>query len=115
MLGIRRRKFISFLGGAAAWPVVARAQQARHVPIIGYVAPTNPLIPSRSTGAFLQRLRELGWIEGQTITIESRWAAGLAERLDERFHLEPLTEPDLTLSRHAARTAARRLQQLAVA
>ena len=83
MLGIRRRKFISFLGGAAAWPVVARAQQARHVPIIGYVAPTNPLIPSRSTGAFLQRLRELGWIEGQTITIESRWAAGRPERLDE--------------------------------
>jgi putative tryptophan/tyrosine transport system substrate-binding protein len=83
MLGIRRRKFISFLGGAAAWPVVAWAQQARHVPIIGYVAPTNPLIPSRSTGAFLQRLRELGWIEGQTITIESRWAAGRPERLDE--------------------------------
>ena len=70
MLGIRRRKFISFLGGAAAWPVVAWAQQARHVPTIGYVAPTNPLMPSRSTGAFLQRLRELGWIEGQTITIE---------------------------------------------
>jgi putative ABC transport system substrate-binding protein len=83
MLGIRRRKFISFLGGAAAWPVVAWAQQERHVPIIGYVAPTNPLIPSRSTGAFLQRLRELGWIEGQTITIESRWAAGRPERLDE--------------------------------
>jgi putative ABC transport system substrate-binding protein len=83
MLGIRRRKFISFLGGAAAWPVVAWAQQARHVPIIGYVAPTNPLMPSRSTGAFLQRLRELGWIEGQTITIESRWAAGRPERLDE--------------------------------
>ncbi len=59
MLGIRRRKFISFLGGAAAWPVVAWAQQARHVPTIGYVAPTNPLMPSRSTGAFLQRLREL--------------------------------------------------------
>jgi len=83
MLGIRRRKFISFLGGAAAWPVVAWAQQARHVPTIGFVAPTNPLMPSRSTGAFLQRLRELGWIEGQTITIESRWAAGRPERLDE--------------------------------
>jgi putative tryptophan/tyrosine transport system substrate-binding protein len=83
MLGIRRRKFISFLGGAAAWPIVAWAQQARHVPTIGYVAPTNPLMPSRSTGAFLQRLRELGWIEGQTNTIESRWAAGRPERLDE--------------------------------
>jgi len=80
---VRRRDFITLVGGAAAWPVVAWAQQARHVPIIGYVAPTNPLMPSRSTGAFLQRLRELGWIEGQTITIESRWAAGRPERLDE--------------------------------
>src|SRR6516225_7582192 len=83
MLGIRRRKFISFLGGAAAWPVVARAQQARHVPIIGYVAPTNPLIPSRSTGAFLQRLRELGWREDQTVVIEHRWAEGRPERVAE--------------------------------
>ena len=80
---MRRRDFITLVGVTAAWPVVAWAQQARHVPIIGYVAPTNPLIPSRSTGAFLQRLRELGWIEGQTITIESRWAAGRPERLDE--------------------------------
>jgi len=80
---VRRRDFITLVGVTAAWPVVAWAQQARHVPIIGYVAPTNPLMPSRSTGAFLQRLRELGWIEGQTITIESRWAAGRPERLDE--------------------------------
>ena len=80
---MRRRDFITLVGGAAAWPVVAWAQQAKHVPIIGYVAPTNPLIPSRSTVAFLQRLRELGWIEGQTITLESRWAAGRPERLDE--------------------------------
>jgi putative ABC transport system substrate-binding protein len=81
---MRRRELIAALGSAAAaWPLVARAQQARHVPIIGYVAPSNPLIPSRSTGAFLQRLRELGWIEGQTITIETRWAAGRPERLDE--------------------------------
>ena len=80
---MRRRDFITLLGGAAAWPVVAWAQQARHVPIVGYVAPTNPLTPSRSTDAFLQRLRELGWIDGQTIAIESRWAAGRPERLDE--------------------------------
>jgi putative tryptophan/tyrosine transport system substrate-binding protein len=80
---MKRRTFIAALGSTAAWPVVARAQQARHMPIIGYVAPTNPLVPSRSTGAFLQRLRELGWIAGQTITIESRWAAGRTERLDE--------------------------------
>src|SRR5215472_15207566 len=80
---MKRRDLITLIGAAAAWPVVAWAQQARHVPIIGYVAPTNPLIPGRSTSAFLQRLRELGWIDGQTITIESRWAAGRPERLDE--------------------------------
>src|SRR3974390_469173 len=80
---MRRREFIKVIAGSAAWPLAARAQQARHVPTIGYVAPTNPLMPSRSTGAFLQRLRELGWIEGKTITIESRWAAGRPERLDE--------------------------------
>ena len=81
---MQRRKFISLVGATAAtWPLAAHAQQARHVPVIGYVAPSNPLIPSRSTGAFLQRLRELGWIEGQTITIETRWAAGRPERLDE--------------------------------
>jgi len=81
---IRRRELFAALGGAAAaWPIVAWAQEARHVPIIGYLAPADPLIPSRTTGTFLQRLRELGWIEGQTITIESRWAAGRPERLDE--------------------------------
>ena len=63
--------------------MAARGQEARDVPIIGYVAPTNPQVPSRSTSTFLQRLRELGWIEGQTITIESRWGAGRTERLDE--------------------------------
>ena len=67
---MNRRAFVAGLGSAAAWPVVARGQQARQLPIIGYVAPTNPQVPSRSTSAFLQRLRELGWIEGQTITIE---------------------------------------------
>ena len=80
---MRRRDFITLLGGAAPWSVVAWAQQTTHVPIIGYVAPTNPVIPSRSTGTFLQRLRDLGWIDGQTITIESRWAAGRPERLNE--------------------------------
>src|ERR1700759_2879306 len=81
---MQRRKFISLAGvTAVAWPLAARAQQRSHVPVIGYVAPSNPLVPSRSTDAFLRRLRELGWIEGQTITIETRWAAGRPERLDE--------------------------------
>ena len=70
-IGIGRRQFIAAVGGAAvAWPLAARAQQPGKLPVIGYIAPTNPLIPSRNTGAFLQRLRELGWIEGQTITVE---------------------------------------------
>src|ERR1700744_630581 len=100
MPGIRRRTFTTRLGGAAAWPIAARAQQARPVPIVGYVAPSNPLIPSRSTGAFLQRLRELGWIEGHTITIETRWAAGRAPRLDGiAFEfIRPKVDPIVTSS-----------------
>ena len=103
---MRRREFIAGLGGATAWSVVARAQQARHLPIIGYVAPTNPLVPSRSTGAFLQRLRELGWIEGQTITIESRWAAGRTERLDEIAAEFVQLKVDLTLKPKQTRTTS---------
>ena len=82
MLGIRRREFIILLGGAAAWPLAARAQQ-RKLPTIGYLHQSTAALSSQEIAAFLQRLRELGWIEGRTVTIESRYAEGRSERLAE--------------------------------
>ena len=76
-----RRQFIALIGGAAAaWPLAARAQQAGKVPTIGFEA-----APSSSpwTAAFVQRLRELGWIEGRTIAIEYRWSEGNPARQTE--------------------------------
>jgi putative ABC transport system substrate-binding protein len=80
MLGIRRREFITLLGGAAAWPIAARAQQPRKLPTIGYLGGTTAAQDSQNTAAFLQRLRELGWIESRTVAIEYRWAEGSTER-----------------------------------
>jgi len=80
MLGIRRREFIILLGGAAAWPLAARAQQ-RKLPTIGYLHQSTAALSSQETAAFLQRLRELGWIDSRTVAIESRYAEGRSERL----------------------------------
>jgi putative ABC transport system substrate-binding protein len=81
---MRRRAFITLVGGAAAaWPVVARAQQAGKLPTIGYIGPNTRSIESQRLAAFAQRLRELGWIEGRTIAIEYRWAEGRNEPLAE--------------------------------
>jgi len=79
---MKRREFITLLGGAAAWPVAARAQQAGKLRIIGFLGQTS-LGESERAAKFGQRLRELGWIEGQTVAIEYRWAEGRGERLAE--------------------------------
>jgi putative tryptophan/tyrosine transport system substrate-binding protein len=81
---VRRRHFITVLGGAAAaWPLSARAQQPGKLPTIGLLGSSTPLAMSQWVAAFVQRLRELGWIEGRTIAIEYRWAEGRDERYDE--------------------------------
>jgi putative tryptophan/tyrosine transport system substrate-binding protein len=81
---MRRRAFIAMLGGAAvAWPLAARAQQAAKLPTIGFLGATTPATWSLFVAAFVQRLRELGWIEGRTIAIEYRWAEGRGERFAE--------------------------------
>ncbi len=68
---MRRREFITLLGGAAAaWPLAARAQQAGKLPTIGFLGAATPLADTLWTAAFAHRLRELGWIEGRTIAIE---------------------------------------------
>jgi putative tryptophan/tyrosine transport system substrate-binding protein len=73
---MKRREFITLLGGAAAtWPLAARAQQAK-LPTIGFLGAATPSAQSKWVTALVQRLRELGWIEGRTIAIEYRWAEG---------------------------------------
>ena len=84
MFGLRRREFITLVGGAAAaWPLAARAQQPAKVPIIGFLGPGTASAWSAWTAAFVQRLRELGWIEGRTVAIKARWAEGRSERTAE--------------------------------
>src|SRR5262245_61640452 len=80
---IRRREFITLLGGAAAWPLAARAQQLGNRPIVGFLGQSTPLGESERAAAFARRLHDLGWIEGRTIAIEYRWADGRSERLAE--------------------------------
>jgi putative tryptophan/tyrosine transport system substrate-binding protein len=79
---VKRREFITLLGGAvAAWPLAARAQQADKLPTIGFLGAGTLSAWSRRVASFVQRLRELGWIEGHTIAIEYRWADGSTGRL----------------------------------
>src|SRR5713101_5734953 len=78
---MKRREFITLIGGAVlAWPLAARAQQSGKLPTIGFMGAGTPSGWSQWTAAFLQRLHELGWIEGRTVAIEYRWAEGLSER-----------------------------------
>ena len=80
---MRRRAFIAALGGAAAWPLVARAQQPGKLPTIGFLSGQTRSAAGEWVAAFEQRLRELGWIEGRTVAIEVRWAEGRSERFAE--------------------------------
>jgi putative ABC transport system substrate-binding protein len=81
---MRRREFITLLSGATVtWPLTARAQQPRKVPTIGFLGAGTSSVWSQWTAAFVQRLRELGWVEGRNVTIEYRSAEGRAERYSE--------------------------------
>ena len=81
---MRRRAFIAMLGGAAvAWPLTAQAQQAGKLPTIGYLASNSEAADRLRRAAFLQRLGELGWVEGRSVRIEYRWADGVVERAIE--------------------------------
>src|SRR5215831_10024096 len=81
---LNRREAITLLGGASvAWPLAAHAQQAGKLPTIGFLGTSTPADLSQRTATFVQRLRELGWIEGRTIAIEYRWAEGRDGRVAE--------------------------------
>src|SRR5262249_3754144 len=81
-MAVKRREFITLLGGVAAWPLAARAQQAA-MPVVGFLGGATLSAWVHWTAAFVRRLRELGWIEGRSIAIEYRWAEGRSERYTE--------------------------------
>jgi putative ABC transport system substrate-binding protein len=80
---MRRREFITLVGGVAALPLAARAQQPGGVPTIGYLGVGTAAGQGQWLAAFVQRLRELGWIEGRTVAIQYRWAESRTERYTE--------------------------------
>jgi putative ABC transport system substrate-binding protein len=83
-MAVKRREFITLLGGAAAvWPLAARAQQAGKLQTIGFLGSASASSWSRWAAAFVQRLHELDWIERRTVVIEFRWADGHSERFAE--------------------------------
>src|SRR5437763_11829275 len=79
---MRRREFITLLGGATVWPLVASAQQPGRLPTIGIFGSASAAW-SKLVAGLVQRLRELGYVENRTVTIEYRWTEGRNERDDE--------------------------------
>jgi putative ABC transport system substrate-binding protein len=77
---MRRRKFISLLGGAAAWPIVVRAQQSR-LPVVGFVNGASPDLYAPYVHAWRQGLSETGYAEGRNVAIEYRWAMDQLDRV----------------------------------
>jgi ABC-type uncharacterized transport system substrate-binding protein len=111
MLDVRRREFITLLGGAAAWPLAARAQQAGKVRRIGVLMnlSENDSTGQRFVAAFRQALQGLGWADGHNVQIDTRWGAGDADRT-RQYATELLgLAPDVILA--AATSSVRALQQ----
>ena len=79
---MKRREFIQLLGGAAAWPVAARAQP-KATPVVGFLGPATAATSRPRIEVFSRRLHELGWTEGRTVRVDYRWADGRADRFTE--------------------------------
>ena len=108
---MRRREFISLLGGAAAaWPLAARAQQLSKPPTIGFLGAGSgsDSVWKDWIAAFVQRLRELSWVEGRTIVIEYRWADGRAERYADFAAEFVRLQVDVIVTSGSAAVAAKR-------
>ena len=102
---IRRREFITLLGGAAAWPIAARAQQAA-LPIVAFVSGRSPDDSSRPGAAFRKGLNAGGAIEGQNATVEYHWLDGRYDRLPSlmadlvRRRVAVIATPDVLVHGH---------------
>jgi putative tryptophan/tyrosine transport system substrate-binding protein len=79
---VRRREFITLVGGVTVWPFAMHAQPAK-LPTIGFLGTATPSTWGQFVTAFVQRLRDLGWVEGRNVAIEFRWAEGRTERYTE--------------------------------
>ena len=77
---MNRRIFITLLGGAAVWPLATRAQQAA-LPVVGFLHPSSPEGYGSPMRAFRQGLRDTGFVEGENVIIEYRWADNQIDRL----------------------------------
>jgi ABC-type uncharacterized transport system substrate-binding protein len=100
MLDVRRREFISLLGGASTWPLAARAQQPERLRRIGVLMtfPENDPEGQARLAAFVQGLQQLGWTEGRNVQIDYRWASGDADR-NRRYAIEVAAlAPDVILA-----------------
>jgi putative ABC transport system substrate-binding protein len=105
---MRRREFIAGLGSAAAWPLVARAQQPERVRRIGVLVPGDENDPDqkRRYFAFTQALADLGWTDGRNVRIDPRWASRDIDRMRALAHELVGLQPDIILTQGATATAA---------
>ena len=80
---MRRREFIAILGGVAGWPIAVHGQQLKKIPRVGFLGLTSPAAHAQFLEAFRRGLRDLGYIDGESISVEYRWAEGQYDRLPQ--------------------------------
>ena len=105
---MKRRAFITLLGGVAAWPLAARAQQAERMRLIGALMAYAESDPEGQAwvAAFREALQKLGWAEGRNIRIDTRWATPDVEAMQRLAKELVALQPDLILSQSTPTTAA---------